>query len=142
VSDTEEVAGVRRIRKPRPKPHTNGKGGALPKRSVRAFKLGQGFDLNDMRKELDDYVAVLLGRIDPPIDNGVSTLMEVSEAFHARAREMEMMLWRAETDGTILKGSKHARFRTTELRSFLELTKRTIEVGNRLITLELEQNRP
>jgi hypothetical protein len=92
-----------------------------------------------MRAELSEYMDVLLGRIDPPIDRGHLTLMEVSEAYHARAREMEAMLLRAEADGIVVRGSKAYKFRTGELRSFIELAKGAIQLGSRRITaLQIE----
>lgn len=109
--------------------------------SVRAFRLGDEFDLPSMRDELDIMKDVLLGRVAPPVDTGISTMMEVAEAFHARAKEMEMHLHRAEADGHVLRGSKHYRFRTGELRSFIELVAKTIDLGSRRITtlqIELE----
>lgn len=109
--------------------------------SVRAFRLGDEYDLPTMRDELDSMKDVLLGRVTPPVDTGISTLMEVAEAFHARAKEMEMHLHRAEADGHVLRGTKHYRFRTGELRSFIELVAKTMELGSRRITatqLEME----
>lgn len=88
-----------------------------------------------MRIELKDMTDVLLGREEPPIDIGVSTLMEVAEAYHARAREMEMLLSQAESDGYVVKGSKHYHFRTGELRAFIELVRKSIELGSRRITV-------
>lgn len=94
-----------------------------------------------MRSELSEYTDILLGRSDPPINKGEATLMEVAEAYHARAREMEMKLLEAETEGYILKDSKAYRFRTGELRAFTELTRKAIDMGNRRITMALEQLR-
>ncbi len=92
-------------------------------------------DLHTMRQELREYTDVLLGRVPPPIDKGVSTLMELAEAYHARAREMEAILHEAEADGYVLKGSKPYRFRTGQLRSFIELTRGAIDMGSRRITV-------
>lgn len=102
--------------------------------SVRAFRLGDEYDLPTMRDELKTMKDVLLGRIPPPVDTGISTLMEVAEAFHARAKDMEMHLHEAEADGHVLRGSKHYKFRTGELRDFIELVAKTIELGSRRIT--------
>jgi hypothetical protein len=79
-------------------------------------------------------VDCLLGRVEPPIDNGISTLAEVANAYYARAREIEMILLRGELDGHILKGTAPYRFRTGELRSFIELAKNCYELGSRRIT--------
>lgn len=87
-----------------------------------------------MRAELDTMRDVLMGREPPPIDNGVMTLMEVADAFFARAKEMEQIIHRHEADGVVIKGSKHYRFRTGELRSFIELAKGATELGSRRVT--------
>lgn len=108
---------------------------------VRAFTLGDGGDLQQLREELDDMKAVLLGRVKPPVDTGITTLMEVSEAFHARAMEMAMEIHRGEANGEIMKSSGHYKFRTGELRDFTELCRRAMEMGSRRVTalqLELE----
>lgn len=103
--------------------------------SVRSFTLGEGLDLHDMRQELKDMTDVLLGRVPPPVDTGVSTLMEVAEAYHARAREMEQHLHEAEADGYVLRGDKRYRFRTGQLRSFIEMTRLAVDLGSRRITV-------
>lgn len=77
---------------------------------------------------------VLMGRQQPPIDNGVMTLMEVADAYFSRAKEMEQIIHRHEADGVVLKNSKHYKFRTGELRSFIELVKSAVELGSRRVT--------
>jgi hypothetical protein len=77
---------------------------------------------------------VLMGRIKPPIDNGVMTLMEVADAYFARAKEIEEIILRAETQGSVLRGTHTSKFRTGELRSFLELSKAAAELGSRRVT--------
>lgn len=75
-----------------------------------------------------------MGREDPPIDNGEMTLLEYANAVFSRAMEITILLQRAESDGHVLKGSKHYKFRTGELRSFTELAQRAIDLGSRRIT--------
>lgn len=89
-----------------------------------------------MSRELDDYKDILLGRMDPPVDRGVLTLMECAEAFHARAKEMEMELLELEADGAVIRGSRPYKFRTGKLRSFIELCSKTIDLGSRRVTYE------
>jgi RNAse (barnase) inhibitor barstar len=104
--------------------------------------LGEGDDLHEMREELDAMKDVLLGRVAPPVDTGVTTLMEVSEAYHARAMEMSMLLHRMESNGQVLKGSGHYKFRTGELRDFTEMARRAMDMGSRRVTalsMELEE---
>lgn len=105
--------------------------------------VGEGVEsLNELRAELDEMKDVLFGRLDPPINNGVLTLQEVSTAYYARAKEIESMLHRYEADGVVPKGSKHYKFRTGELRSFIDLAKGAMELGSRRLTnaqVEAEQ---
>ena len=106
---------------------------------VRAFRLGNSDDLHEMREEIDEMKDVLLGRVKPPVDTGITTLMEISEAYHARGVEMSMGLHRQEANGQVLKGSGHYKFRTGELRDFIELCRRAMDMGSRRVTaLQME----
>lgn len=87
-----------------------------------------------MRIELDEYTEVLMGRSEPPIENGELTLMEYANAVYSRAMELTMMIQRAESDGHVLKGSKYYKFRTGELRTFTEMAMRAIDLGSRRVT--------
>lgn len=107
---------------------------AYPVHHVRAFRLGESYDLPAMKSELADYWDILLGREDPPFDHGIMTMMEFAEAVHARGREMEAHLLDLEAEGVVLKGSMAYKFRTGSLRSFIEATKRTIDLGSRRVT--------
>lgn len=103
--------------------------------------MGEGYDLVRMKHEIEGYVDVLLGRKTPPTDNGILTLMECAEAFHARAKEIEMEILEMEAEGAVIKGSRPYKFRVGYLRSFIELASKTIELGSRRVThrrLELE----
>lgn len=102
--------------------------------SVRAFHVGAGFDLRRMSEELTGYMDILLGREEPPVDKGVMTLMEVAEAYHARAKEMEMEILEMESTGAVLKGGAVYKFRTGKLRSFIEAASKTIDLGSRRVT--------
>lgn len=112
---------------------------------VRAFRLGDGLpNLTVMRNELLDMTDVLMGREEPPINAGVSTLLEVADAYFARASEMTMLLQQAEREGTVQRGSAHYKFRTGELRTFMDMAKRASELGSRRITyrqLQIEAER-
>lgn len=79
-------------------------------------------------------MATLMGREEPPIDNGEMTLLEYANAVFSRGMEITMLLQRAESDGVILKGSKHYKFRTGELRTFTEMAQRAIDLGSRRLT--------
>jgi hypothetical protein len=90
--------------------------------------------LSDWRDEIDEMRNVLLGRQQPPIDRNVITLFEVADAYFARAKEIEQIIMRAEADGQVLRGTKTYKFRTGELRSFIELSKGACELGSRRVT--------
>lgn len=102
---------------------------------MRHFAVGpRNSDLAGWQAEIDHMTNVLVGRVDPPMENGVMTLMEVASAYHARASEITMQIQRDESDGTVLKGSATYKFRTGELRTFLEMAKLAVELGSRRIT--------
>lgn len=77
---------------------------------------------------------VLQGRDEPPIDNGEMTLHEVASGYYARAMEIQMLLHRAEQDGTVLRSSRAYKFRTGELRDFIDIAKNACELGSRRVT--------
>lgn len=104
-------------------------------KNFKLIEVGSGSTITEFRQEIDTMMDVLLGREDPPIDVGIGTLLEVAESFHARASEMEIIIKRGESEGTILKSSAPYKFRTGELRTFLELTKRTMDLGSRRVTI-------
>jgi hypothetical protein len=104
---------------------------------LRVVHIGEGLpSIPDMMVEIDDMLAVLVGREEPPIQHGVLTLMEVADAYYARAMEMTMLLQRGEREGTITKGGAHYKFRTGELRTFCEIAKRAADLGSRRLTEE------
>ena len=104
-------------------------------RRVRDVPLAIGLPtLDELEEELFGYVDVLLGRQEPPIDNGLMTMMEVSDAYLARAYEIEMMILAAERNKDILRSSPYSKFRTGELRSFIELGRKATDLGSRRLT--------
>ena len=108
---------------------------------IKVIKVGHELkNLDSVRLELQEYVDVLLNRKPMPVDEGIDTLLEVATAYYSRAKEIEMKLHQLENNGVILKGSKHYKFRTGELRSLLEFLKAQVELGSRRITVaRLEQ---
>jgi len=102
---------------------------------LRSVHLNSGIPaIQELRKELDGYVEVLMGRVEPPIDNAEMTLMEYANAVYSRAMELTMLLQRAESEGSVLKNSRFYKFRTGELRTFTEMALRAIELGSRRVT--------
>lgn len=102
---------------------------------IRAFKLGGGLPApQDIWAELEQMRDVLLGHEDPPIDAGISTLMEVAEGYFSRACDIEQRILHAESEGSIPKGSDYHTLRTQAIRSFKEMSKSAAELGSRRIT--------
>lgn len=97
-----------------------------------------------MMLELQEMTDVLLGRTNPPEGLGILSLYETADAYFARASEMTMLIQQAEREGTVLKGSSHYRFRTGELRTFMEMAKRAADLGSRRLSdaqMKFEQSR-
>jgi hypothetical protein len=90
-------------------------------------------------------VDVLLGRSEPPIEHGILTMMEYANAVYSRGQEIAMLIHAMEREGTVSKGSDLYRFRTGELRDFLDMARHAADLGSRRITasrMEWEQTRP
>lgn len=120
---------VRRVKKgPSPRP--------LKTKKLRYFKLGEGLPhADDITDEMEDMRDVLMGRVDSPVQ-GPLALMEVADAFFARACEWEQMILAAVREGKITKSDPRNQIRTQEIRSFKELAKSAAELGSRRITVE------
>lgn len=104
---------------------------------LRAFHLGEGVPaIPEMVAEIEDMKDVLMGRVDPPMNAGFLTMMEVADAYFARAAELTIALQKAEREGRITRGSATYKFRTGELRTFMEMCKRAADLGSRRLTAE------
>ena len=90
--------------------------------------------VEELQDELDQMRDILMERDAFPIDNGLLTLMEVATVYFARAKEMEELIHRGERDGSIMKQGTLYKFRTGELRSFLDIAKAYMELGSRRVT--------
>lgn len=112
----------------------------LKKRSadtLRGFVLPHGLgNISTLEAELQDMIDVLLGRVPPPIRSGTMTLMEVADAYHARAQEIRILLYRGESEGRFKRGGPAYKFRTTQLAAFIELVKNVSALGSRRLTQE------
>ncbi len=93
-------------------------------------------DIDELRDELISYVDVLLGRVDPPVESPYLDMMEIAAAYYARALEIDMLIHDAELHGEVLKGAPYYRFRTGQLRSFIEMAKKMADLGSRRLTQE------
>jgi hypothetical protein len=63
-------------------------------------------------------------------------LMEVSAAYYARAKEIDMLIHWEEQNRRVIRGSPYYRFRTGQLRSFIEMAKMMADLGSRRLTAE------
>lgn len=86
--------------------------------------------------EIKGYMDVILGRVDAPVLSPYLGLAECSTAYYCRAQEIDALIHAAEREGAVMRGSALYKFRTGELRSFIELSKRASELGSRRLTQE------
>lgn len=101
------------------------------------IEVGLGLDSVDVLwKELQGYMDTLLGRYESPINSPYLSMAEVATAYYARAQEIDAMIHAAEREGAVMRGSPLYKFRTGELRSFIELSKKCAELGSRRLTQE------
>lgn len=102
---------------------------------LRRFDINAGLPaLTLLMSEVQDMWDVLLGRKEPPIDVGVSTMMEVADAYFARGCEIAALILTKERSHELPRTSKYIKFRTGELRLFIDVAKRAAELGSRRIT--------
>ena len=99
--------------------------------------------VEELWDELRGYVDILLGRKESPISSPYLALAEVATAYYARAQEIDMLIHAGEREGWVVRGSPYYQFRTGELRSFIELSRKCAELGSRRLTQEtlLQQQR-
>lgn len=105
-------------------------------RRLRTFKIGAGLpEPDEITDELEHMRDILMGRYDSPV-TGVLALMEVADAYFARACELEQLILAAVREGHITKSDPRNSIRTQEIRSFKELSKSAAELGSRRVTVE------
>ena len=108
------------------------------------IEVGLGLDpVDDLWAEIQGYVDILLGRKESPIDSPYLAMLEVATAYYARAQELDMIIHAAERKGAVMRGSQYYRFRTGELKAFIELARKCADLGSRRLTQEdlLERQR-
>ena len=94
--------------------------------------------VDELHDELLGYTDVILGRADPPleIDGFYLDLMEVAAAYYARAKEIDMLIHWEEQNRRVIRGSSYYKFRTGQLRSFIEMAKMMADLGSRRLSQE------
>lgn len=94
--------------------------------------------VEELCDELLGYSNVLLGRADPPegLNSFFLDLMEVAAAYYARAKEIDMHIHWEEQNRRVIRGSPYYKFRTGQLRSFIDMSKMMADLGSRRLTLE------
>lgn len=104
---------------------------------IRPMPIKKGFPTaEEIGDEVEYMFNVLLGRVDPPMRVGVTTLMEIADAYYARAAELTYMIHREERRGNIKRGDELYKVRTGELADFMEACKRAVETGSRRLSYE------
>lgn len=103
--------------------------------------LGTPDELSD---ECQSMIDVLLDRTKSPVDNGSPLgLLTVANAYLARAREMEFLIYRLEREGVVrrtprsvdmAKADPYYTFRTGELAAFIQIAEKAVELGSRRLT--------
>jgi|TARA_Y100001937_G_C6939890_1_gene249866 hypothetical protein len=98
---------------------------------------GQVMDIiRSFEREIEGYQDVIFGRSEAPINSGVSTMYEISVAYYARAKEIEMYCKKFES-GIDVGKTRHPlyKFRTGQLNVFIEMCKELTKLGSRRITV-------
>lgn len=106
-------------------------------RTLMQVEVEMGLDsVEHLWAELQGYVDVLVGREESPLDSPYLAMMEVATAYYARAQEMDMRIHAAEREGLVHRGSPLYKFRTGELKAFIELARKCADLGSRRLTQE------
>lgn len=111
----------------------------MPRGSLRMFRLGEGLpNITVLQEELQDMWDTLLGRTPPPVKlrDRTLALMEVADAYHARALEIKSHIQTLEAEGRILKGTALYAFRTGPLQNFIDMSRKASDLGSRRLTEE------
>lgn len=102
--------------------------------TVHEMQLKSGETIEELEEELLGYWNILNGKEKPPYDTGVTTLMEFAQQVYARAMFVQYQILQMERDGTVSKNTPLYKFRTGELRTFVEVAKSSYELGSRRLT--------
>lgn len=108
---------------------------------LRPVRVLSGFPSpEDLSAEIEQMFKVLVGEEAAPIDHGVTTLMEVADAYYARGQYLAFFIHKAERTGEVSSGrgsqDPYYKIRTGELADFLDACKRAVETGSRRLSYE------
>ncbi len=92
--------------------------------------------VEELIEEFLGYANTLLGRADAELESPYLDLMEHAAAYYARAKEVEMLIFGEEHARRVVRGHPLNKFRTGQLRSFIEMSKMLADVGSRRLTQE------
>lgn len=109
----------------------------LPPGALRVFRVGEGLpNLTVLQEEVQDMWDTLLGRTPPPVKlrDRTLALMEVADAFHARALEIKSYIQTLEAEGKVAKGTALYHFRTGTLQNFIDMSRKASDLGSRRLT--------
>jgi hypothetical protein len=106
-----------------------------------AVPIGDGLPaVDDLWTEIRGYLDVLVGRLPSPIQSPYLSMQEVATGYYGRAREIEMLIARAERKGLVKAKDPYYSFRRNELAAFIRLAGRCCDLGSRRLTEEIELN--
>lgn len=86
-------------------------------------------DVDVLAEEISKYYNVLLGREEVDSVHQYSYIIEVATAYYVRAKEIEGAIHKLERQLVVTKNSQYYKFRTGELRSFIEACSKMIAYG-------------
>jgi hypothetical protein len=93
--------------------------------------------LSVLEAEVMDMWDVLLGREPSPVnERRTDAMLEVANAYFARASEIAALILKAEREGNLVASSGYSRFRKGELRLFMDVATKTADMGSRRITMK------
>lgn len=99
-------------------------------RTLNEIKVGYGLaEIEELSKEINSYYDVLLGREEVDNPHKYSYIVEVATAYYVRAKEIETAIHKLEREQIIAKNTPYYKFRTGELRSFIEACSKSISYG-------------
>ena len=86
---------------------------------MQKFPLKKGLSsAQELHEEINNYIDVLMGHINPPIADGVDTLFEVSSTYLARAKEIEIKLLERERNTKVESGDELKKIQNWRIKKF------------------------